>query len=403
MTGERPRWLVAAATVWLLVIAWSTLRSDPAAAFRLTETSWHCIVCGEGGATDVFLNLLLFAPLGVLARAAGWRVTRTVVWCAVLSTTIECIQGTLLVGRDATLGDVLANTGGALVGWGIEPWLASFATPAPAVAKRRATFCLALAALVWLASGWSLRPSLDGPAPWTGQLLHRWPGHDRFAGTLDSSAIDGIPIPNDPLAGLPPHRDTFDLLVDVTRRSATVPTRPVSIVRIVDFSRAVQIGVSQSGNDVVLETRMRASRFRVRTPEWRFRDAMAIPVGVPWRFRWRWRANRVELWSGPVDSAAVSATSHPVSVAMGWVLIHPFTDQIGPGAALWTVLWTAWWFALVGWCGGRAGPESAWWFGIASLAVFALAALVTAMTPSWYAAVAGIAGYGAAALVARRR
>ncbi len=403
MTSERPRWLVPAAAIWLLVVGWATLRSDPAAAFRLTETSWHCIVCGEGGATDVFLNVLLFAPLGVLARAAGWRVTRTVVWCALLSTAIECTQGTLLVGRDATLGDVIANTGGALLGWSVAPWLASFAAPATTVARRRAAVLLALSAVVWLASGWGLRPSLDGPAPWTGQVLHRWPGHDRFAGTFDSSAIDGIVIPNDPLAALPPRRDTFDLLVDVTRRAATVPARPVSIVRIVDRSGAVQVGVSQSGNDLILEARMRASRFRVRTPEWRFRGAMAIPVGVPWRFRWRWRANRVELLSGAVDSAATVVASDPLSIAMGWVLIHPFTDQIDRYAPWWTVVWTAWWFALAGWCGGAAGPRAAWWFGAGALVVFALAAFVTAMTPAWYAVIAGVAGYGVAARLARHR
>ncbi len=403
MTDARRRWLATAAVAWLLVIAWSTLRSNPAAAFRLTETSWHCVVCGEGGATDVFLNLLLFAPLGLLARAAGWKWWWIVPACALLSTGIECTQGLLLVGRDATLGDVLANTTGSAIGFAAQPWLAARVGVRGAAARRSAVVALVAACAVWGTTAWALRPALDGPAPWTGQLVHLWPGHDPFGGHLDSTAIDGIPIPNDPLGVLPPRRDTFDLLVAVTRTSTAVPRRPVSLVRIVDRDRAVQVGVSQSRNDLVLEVRMRASRFRVRTPEWRFAGAMAIPVGQPWVFRWRWRDNRVELVSGPAGSTATVTASRAASIATGWVLIHPFTDQIGAAAPWWTLLWTAWWFALVGWFGGAISARAAWGFGAAAVAGFAVAALLTGMTPAWHAIAGALGGYAAAALFQRRR
>lgn len=106
---------------WLLVVAVLTLRNDPAAAARVAETPWSCILCGDAGGTDFVLNLLLFLPFGLLARAAGWRLGRLALCALALTIAIEVTQGTLLVGRDAALGDVVANTAGAMVGWWLFP------------------------------------------------------------------------------------------------------------------------------------------------------------------------------------------------------------------------------------------------------------------------------------------
>jgi hypothetical protein len=44
-----------------------------------------CLVCGERGVSDAFLNLLLFAPLGAALALLGWRVHRIVIGACLLS------------------------------------------------------------------------------------------------------------------------------------------------------------------------------------------------------------------------------------------------------------------------------------------------------------------------------
>jgi VanZ family protein len=74
---------------------------------------------------DVLLNVLLFMPLGV--SLTRWLTTRrrrpgllalAVVFgtCCAVSYTIEVLQQ-FLPGRAPTLRDVLANSGGGVLGW----------------------------------------------------------------------------------------------------------------------------------------------------------------------------------------------------------------------------------------------------------------------------------------------
>src|SRR5579862_6439631 len=101
--------------IWLLVVAWCTLRSAPSQAAEVQQLRWYCIVCGDSGGADILLNVLLFLPLGLTARALGWRLRNTILLLMTLSIAIEVTQGTLLVGRDASLGDVCSNTAGSLL------------------------------------------------------------------------------------------------------------------------------------------------------------------------------------------------------------------------------------------------------------------------------------------------
>ncbi|HET7241044.1 MAG TPA: VanZ family protein, partial [Gemmatimonadales bacterium] len=61
---------------------------------------------------DVFLNLLLFVPLGAGLRLAGWRWRSVVLGAALVSFTVELLQYTVVTGRDASLSDLLTNTTG---------------------------------------------------------------------------------------------------------------------------------------------------------------------------------------------------------------------------------------------------------------------------------------------------
>jgi len=92
-------------TVSLLAIAGLTLYPETA-----TVTSpWNCIVCGTRGTADMFLNVLLFAPLGVGLALMGVRHGRALVLAAMVSLTVELAQ-VFIPGRDASIGDLISNS-----------------------------------------------------------------------------------------------------------------------------------------------------------------------------------------------------------------------------------------------------------------------------------------------------
>ena len=99
-------------------------------------TPWWCVSCGPAGTADQLQNLLLFVPLGLAAGLAGWGMGTTGIAMLALTLTIEGSQALLGSGRDAALGDVLANGLGGLLGWwvvqlGGRRWLAVRHAAAP--------------------------------------------------------------------------------------------------------------------------------------------------------------------------------------------------------------------------------------------------------------------------------
>ena len=368
------------ALISLAVIALTTLGSNPAQLDRVAETTWSCLVCGDAGTTDVLLNLLLFAPLGVGLRWLGWSGRRAVLAMCLLTLGIEATQAVLLAGRDASLSDVLANSLGGAIGWWAWPRLVRSVRPTVADARRGAALFILLGTLTWLATGWGLHPEGLPDTPWVGQPLHDWRGHDPFPGTLQRVTLNGIDVPNEPLPSTPDLSDSLVLRIALTRTDATTPRRPVSLLRIVDATRHAQASVTQRGEELLVSVRARASRWRVRTPVWRFDDAMAVPTNVPWQLAWRWLPDRILLTSGPVGSDARTTRTIPLSVGLGWAFVHPFAAPIGPPLDYrWTVLWLALWGLPPGWCLGMLGRREATWWAAAALGGYAGASLVSGL------------------------
>ncbi len=75
-----------------------------------------CIFCGDFGGVDFLLNILLFVPLGLGLALAGFSWRRAVLLAGLLSFGVELLQMKIIVGRDASLGDVMTNTTGGGVG-----------------------------------------------------------------------------------------------------------------------------------------------------------------------------------------------------------------------------------------------------------------------------------------------
>jgi VanZ family protein len=385
----------------LAVILMVTLRAEPAQLDRAAETAWHCIVCGEAGVTDVLLNILLFVPFGIGLRAMGLRSWPAALVALLVTLAVESTQAIGLAGRDASVGDVVANTAGGLLGWllwGARGWIQS---PSRWRARSLVAALSVASAAAWLFTAWGLQPDGSSRGPWVGQRTRVWRGHDPFPGSLGLATIGDIEIPDDPLISRPVLSNGFTLSLLLMRQDSTTPDRPVSILRVIDGEGRLQLGVAQRGEDLLVSSRVRASRWRVRTPTWRFEDVMRIPTDVPWSLQWQWQHDGVALRSASTRSGGPSAThAIPFSVGLGWVYVHPFAAAIGRGAFGWTALWLACWMLPLGWLLRWLTRREAMMWGAVVVACYIGASLVSGLPVQWreVVVVVGWMGIGRARL-----
>ena len=95
------------------MIAGLTLYPTPDAAAANNAISMWCLVCGELGVVDVTLNCLLFVPLGLGIGIRGVSRWRALILIVATTLTVELLQLKLIIGRDASLSDVLTTQPGA--------------------------------------------------------------------------------------------------------------------------------------------------------------------------------------------------------------------------------------------------------------------------------------------------
>lgn len=96
-----------------------------------------CLICHDRGMADFISNIILFAPFafGLALCGRSWRFTLAA--GALFSLTVELLQLGVVAGRDPSLGDLVANSTGAVSGW----WLGAtrgWWRPSAARAHRRA-------------------------------------------------------------------------------------------------------------------------------------------------------------------------------------------------------------------------------------------------------------------------
>lgn len=334
-------WWGGFALAWGFAVAALTLTPTPEAARAADRTPWSCVVCGSAGIVDVFQNLLLFLPLGVTLRRLGWRPGRALLSCAASSLVIEVLQAILIAGRDPALGDLMANSLGGAVGFGLGgPALAAMMRPTRSSATRIALAVAALWALVTSLTPWLLSPV---PLPMgvaldtlTGTRLdhpNRWPGIVRLTPATDATA--GITAvfewrpPSDP--GMSP------------------------IVRAEDAERRLWWAVDRRGDGIGIAIRLRASAWRLRSPVVEAPlPAGTIAVGAPVRVGSSWSQNAVTA------RVTVGGQGRTLSARFGpqhgWMLLTPFTSRYRFDASWerWTLGWLVGWGLLLGWWAGAA-------------------------------------------------
>jgi VanZ family protein len=85
---------------------------------------WHWPQ-GRSGVADIFLNILLYVPIGICAPFAfqgRWRFLFAILLGSGLSFTVEYLQGWLPM-RVSSAGDLASNSAGTLAGAGLAMWI----------------------------------------------------------------------------------------------------------------------------------------------------------------------------------------------------------------------------------------------------------------------------------------
>jgi VanZ like family len=374
-----------------------TLRPDPGQVRASAATPLLCLVCGNKGGVDIFLNLLLFAPFGAGLRLAGWPWRRIAAVAALVSLSVEFLQFTVVTGRDASLNDLLTNTAGASIAAAVAPrW-------------RRPIFPSARTAAA-LFSGWTLlwlgtlaaTVLLQHPRTLSGPVHNRWPetaSIDRaFVGRVLEVRVNGERMPRQES---PPDRaairrslDSGEARLEVQAVSGP-PTEDLTFLYSLQVQHTAVLGVAQYGRDAVLVVPSRAQRLRIWSPTLQLRDALPSDTGVPVIVHGAVHDRQLRLsvsWGGRVQQ-----TTLVLRPTLGWGMISPIKFILGRKVRLFTALWVGalvlplgYWAAALP-RGGPAGVALAAALVAGLLVLPALAGAPPSHWTEWTAALAGAA------------
>jgi hypothetical protein len=316
------------------IIALTLVPSESAS----TVTTW-CVICGERGAADAILNVALYVPLGMALGMTRHRWQRAVAVAVFLSVSVEVLQ-VVLPGRDASAGDLLFNTVGAIIG------LTAVRRRAMNHAHDAGAAVLALAlglASLWIATADAF--TLDIPdGPYVLSWTPRTP-----PGPAPAERVLANGIGRDPLAPNVWTDSVMDRWEDGTPLWATVEVRSAASARSVPLvvvkGRAGDdaLVIARSGDDLLAWVRTRSARARLDVPRLRWSGALAGSPGAH-RLTVRWSRSR----DGSYCVTAGNATRCGLGFTTGdgWRLLHDL-----PGGPPWLES-----LAVVGWIAALAVP-----------------------------------------------
>jgi len=389
-------------------IAALTLTPDPTGVIWAARTPFTCLVCGDYGTVDVLLNLLLFTPLGLglgLLRVSRPRAGFLII---LTTATIELLQATVIVGRDASLSDLLTNSAGGLAGYWFAGHWRALVLPG-AMASRR----FAWAALgSWLVL-WALTARLLGlsppPLPWWAQVAPRRVTPADYPGRVQRVTVNGQAVfegrmtaPNAILEGLA--ADT--VVIDVVTIAGGKTEDLASIFSVYNEREEEAILLGQNGTNLVFRERRRAADARLRGPVIALRGAMGRP-GDTLELRAVIRGPSLLLRA--VDGSDTVQDNLRLTASMGWVLLLPGLLGLGSMARLGSSAWLLGTLFPAGYWARRAGlwtgPNGrTWWLAAGCAVVMGLwgtALLWNAAPASLLEALAAAAGLAAGGAVAR--
>jgi hypothetical protein len=281
-----------------------------------------CLACGELGGVDLVLNVVLFIPLGV-ALALVWPKPRwTWLFPSLVSLTVELLQLRVVPGRDASLGDLVANSVGGVIGL-----VAAHALPALLrTARGRRVLALASHCLVLLFScvvAWALLPAPVRYLTWV-QIQPERAGYATFTGNVSVELFGrarplGVRInPGQE----PPAYANGDITgrIAISNHEKELPPVEALIFRLANHNEML-VQLSQRHDALAVRFRKRGSLLLLRSPTFvlggvfpQTADSMDVTV----------RSQRARTYLDASSTQAHAVLEAPVTFGRGWELFSPF-------------------------------------------------------------------------------
>lgn len=308
----------------------------------------YCIACGRFGTLDLVLNVALFLPLGAALYWLTGRWGPTLATGLAVTLLVEVLQLRVVPGRDASLGDLLANGAGTALGAWLAvrgpAWLAATGRAARSLCRRFAAVAVAVVG----ASAWLLVPARPS-GPLAARLSPPRPEMERISGQVTRLELNGTALPAGwpvpPGLFLPHPADTTRVRVGLG--GALRPTRTRAHIASVANPGQQGFVLAQRGDDAVFQVWVRASAVRLRAPLVALRGAFTVPDSA-----------RPLVVDASSDRATVRLTRHvpgdsafvvmPRSIGMAWTVLTPWDVAVDP----------RWWPANAAWLGALAFPAA---------------------------------------------
>lgn len=256
---------------WAVLVALITLLPGAEGSIRTSEP-FLCLFCGSRGTADAILNLVFFMPLGFLL-APRHTLGRVALVGFALSGGIELAQE-LLPGRYPTLGDLVWNGSGALLGAGIARLLARELGVNPVPSPRVTLVALALPLLYLSGAG-----ALLVPVATDAQYFGQWTADLDFMPVYEGEALEiestAGPVPDGPMREGGDLRMEGSWFLSALIEKGPPPTGPAPIASIYDSEKREIALLGAHREDLVWRERTRAAALRFDAPDRRFFDALA--------------------------------------------------------------------------------------------------------------------------------
>jgi hypothetical protein len=373
-----------------------TLFPTPAQSDTAASTSIWCLVCGDLGMVDVTLNLLLFIPLGAGLGLLGTRWFRALLVIGLTTLTIEILQLSVVVGRDASLSDLVTNTVGGSAGFLLgREWRRVLFPSTPA-----SLVLAALGATLWIAVQGFTAFALERTLPrsvyygqWTPELAQ----FEQFTGSVVSVRLDSVDLPSTRLEHSDQVRDRLlapESVLEVRAISGKRTSDVAPIFSIFDDRQREIVLLGQDGADLIFRVRTRTGPLGLRSPALRLANALPAEPGHRIELRARYTPGHYHL------EAEIGRNAYrrelALSASWGWTFLLPFDHAFGREMPWLTVLWVGGLLFPVAYYGarGRIGwrvmvPIWGLLLGIGLVLVPALSTFAILQPLEWMAGVLG--------------
>jgi len=251
----------------------------------LTPGGWSvppslCVLCGSQSVADAVANMVLFLPLGAALVASGVSLPRALLLGALLSASVEVAQATIVSGRDASLGDLVFDAAGTLLGGGLAVtaprWLVPTRRAAHAFAAGASAAVLGVIALTGVFTRLALPETT-----WYGQWTPQFSDQEPYRGHVLGARIGRDTLPSHRLRnGSAVRRDVLDGQRLVVKAVSSPPTHDLStLFSIYDIGPHRMLLLGVRGADIELFVRRRATPLWLVDPPLRVASALSGVTG----------------------------------------------------------------------------------------------------------------------------